>query len=57
MTSEVDPDCETAGAASQGVALPGFDVCSDRGERDGWSDEPTVHLINIKSFVGCGACG
>src|ERR1700730_6070586 len=35
----------------------GFDVGSDRGERDGWFDDFTVHFINIKSFVGCGACG
>ena len=36
----------------------GFDFGSDRGERDGWFDESTVHfIINIKSFVGCGACG
>src|SRR6266852_4864708 len=31
--------------------------CSDRVERDGWFDESTVHFINIKSFIGCGACG
>ena len=30
----------------------GFDVGSDRSERDGWFDESTVHFINIKSFVG-----
>src|SRR5580704_4842724 len=36
----------------------GFDFGSDRGERDGWFGESTVHfIINIKSFVGCGACG
>src|SRR5260370_24250231 len=27
------------------------------GERDGWFGEPIVHFINIKSFIGCGACG
>jgi hypothetical protein len=26
-------------------------------ERDGWFEESTLHLIDIKSFVGCGACG
>ena len=24
---------------------------------DGWFGEPIVHFINIKSFIGCGACG
>src|SRR6202040_773930 len=35
----------------------GFDVGSGRSERDGWFGEPIVHFINIKSFIGCGACG
>jgi len=30
----------------------GFEVGSDRGERDGWFDEPAVHFIHIKSCVG-----
>src|SRR5207302_10581691 len=34
-----------------------FDFGSDRGDRDGWFDDCTFHFINIKSFVGCGACG
>ena len=34
-----------------------FDFGSDRGDRDGWFDDCTFHLINIKCFVGCGACG
>src|ERR1700730_14119862 len=35
----------------------GFYVGSGRSERDGWFGEPIVHSINIKSFIGCGACG
>jgi hypothetical protein len=35
----------------------GFDFGSGRGECDGWFDEPTVHFIDLKSFIGCGACG
>jgi hypothetical protein len=35
----------------------GFDVGSDRGQRDGWCNSSTLHLINTKSFLGCGAVG
>ena len=35
----------------------GFDVGSDRGERDGWFGEPIVHFINIKSFIGSRGAG
>ena len=34
-----------------------FGVGSDRGDRDGWFNNSTFHFINIKSFVGRGACG
>jgi hypothetical protein len=40
------------------VKVPaGFEVGSNRGERDGGFDESPVHFINIKSLVGGGACG
>ena len=34
-----------------------FDAGSDPGKCDGRFEEATVHLIDIKSLVDCGACG
>jgi hypothetical protein len=41
----------TAEAASLTWNPTGFDFDSDRGERDGWFDESTVHLTNLNLLL------
>jgi hypothetical protein len=52
----VDPGCETAGAASQGVP-PSVSMSAPIAVSTLVGGRFYFHNININSFVGCGACG